>query len=308
MINEIREALLGQRGIDSFQRIAGDYPLPFYVGLDSSARYALFCITGNAPTVSVVSSTIISAFVGRRQDGTYGITFSLADAAYFDHFLYFCSDLVSYSSRLVDSVQAANQICNRYTQWQKAFARAGQELLSPAEIKGLLGELCFLHAKMIPLYGEQIALSSWCGPEMADRDFECPDTWYEVKSTVSGYGSVKISSIEQLDTPRDGHLVVVYLDKTSHQDGERITLNSFFHLLRNSFSSVELQEQFEAILLTFGYYERPEYDNFNYKYQGMEIYSIDASFPCVRRNSIPVAVQNLKYELSLSAIAGFREE
>lgn len=306
-MEKLKQRFLEMHGLDNYQRVDPDHPVPLYLGLDGNARYSLFCITETLPSKGVNSSRIITVFIGKRFDGNYGITFSLADQAFLDHFICFCSDIIRASRSIRDPKKTADFMCSRYVQWQKAFSRNNNGLLSPAEIKGLIGEMCFLQSRMIPQYGEAVALSSWCGPEMSDRDFECGDTWFEVKSTVSGSAAVSISSAEQLDTDRTGHLAVVFLDKTSPADTSALTLNRMYHVLRNSLSSELLAQKLDTILLTFGYYENQVYDSFCFHYSGMSLYRVDPGFPCLRKKDLPIAVQNVKYDLSLAAIQEYKE-
>lgn len=306
-MEKLKQRFLEMHGLDNYQRVDPDHPVPLYLGLDGNARYSLFCITETLPSKGVNSSRIITVFIGKRFDGNYGITFSLADQAFLDHFICFCTDIIRASRSVRDPKKTADFMCSRYVQWQKAFSRNNNGLLSPAEIKGLIGEMCFLQSRMIPQYGETVALSSWCGPEMSDRDFECGNTWFEVKSTVSGSAAVSISSAEQLDTDRIGHLAVVFLDKTSPADTSALTLNRMYHVLRNSLSSELLAQKLDTILLTFGYYENQVYDNFCFHYSGMTLYRVDSEFPCVRKKDLPIAVQNVKYDLSLAAIQEYKE-
>lgn len=307
-MDNLKQRFLEMHGIDNYQRVDSTHPIPLYIGLDSTAQHSLFCVTQTLPSKAPISSRIISVFVGKRQDGTYGITFSLADQAYLDHFICFCADMIRSSSAIKDLNKAADFLCSRYVQWQKAFAKNNTGLLSPSEIKGLIGEMCFLQSKMIAQYGEAVALDSWCGPEMSDRDFECNNTWYEVKSTVSGSPTVTISSIEQLDTDRVGHLAVIILDKTSPTDTGAITLNKMYHLLRNSLSSEMLRQKLDTILLSFGYFENEAYDNYCFHYNGQSLYTVDSTFPCARKKDLPIAVQNVRYDLSLAAIETFKED
>lgn len=303
----LKNRFLEMHGMDSYQRVDSEHPVPLFIGLDSTARYSLFCITETLPSKSVISSRIITVFIGCRQDGTYGITFSLADPAFIDHFVCFCSDMIFSSRYLKNPDKTADFLCSRYEQWQKAFSKGNNGLLSFSEIKGILGEMCFLQSVVIPQYGEADALSSWCGPEMSDRDFECHDTWYEVKSTVSGSPTVTISSTEQLDCDRTGHLAVILLDKTSPSDSSALTLNKMYHTLRNSLSSELLAQKLDTVLLRFGYYENEAYENYCFHYSGMSMYLVDSSFPCARKKDLPIAVQNMKYELSLAAVEEFKE-
>ena len=153
-MENLKQRFLEMHGIDNYQRVDSTHPIPLYIGLDSTAQYSLFCVTETLPTKAPVSSRIISVFVGKRQDGTYGITFSLADQTYLDHFICFCVDMIRASRSIKDQHKSADFICSRYVQWQKAFAKNNNGLLSPSEIKGLIGEMSFLQSNMIPKYGE----------------------------------------------------------------------------------------------------------------------------------------------------------
>lgn len=307
-MESLKQRFLDMHGLDSYQRVDSNHPVDLFIGLDHTARYSLFCITKTYPSKALSSSRIIAVFVGKRKDGTFGITFSLTDQTYLEHFVCFCADMIRSSREVKNSAKTADFIYSRYIQWQKAFARNNNGLLSPSEIKGLIGEMYFLQAYMIPKFGEDIALSSWCGPEMSDRDFECGDTWYEVKSTVSGSPTVVISSVEQLDTDRTGHLAVVILDKTSATDTSALTLNKMYHLLRSNLSSELLSLKLDAVLLSLGYYEHEAYDNFYFHYNGTTMYLVDTTFPCIRKTALPYAAQNVRYDLSLSAIQAYKED
>ena len=216
--------------------------------------------------------------------------------------------MISYSRNVQKTEKAADCICGRYIQWQKAFIRTEGKLLSFEQIKGLIGELCFLKMEMMPKYGSQKAVESWSGIESTDQDFLCDDTWYEVKSTVSGSRTVKISSVEQLDTETEGYLVVVTLDKTSEADTSKLTLNNMVELVIDSIPERVLQEKLLSRLLTYGYYFDKAYDRIGFRYNGMSRYKVDQTFPCLRKNQIPVSVQNAKYELALAAIEAFKED
>lgn len=305
-MDELKQILLSIAGIDKYQRVGIPHPLAWYIGRDTNARYSLFCITKTEPT-AVSSSKMMSVYIGQRRDGNYGITFSLNNNEYLDLFLHFCFDMIEFTRNIKDSNQAADHVCGRYIQWQKAFKKNNGELLSFEEIKGLLGELCFLKMKMIPEYGIDYALASWTGTEKTDQDFSCGNTWYEVKATVSGASTVKISSVEQLDTENTGHLVVVTLDKTSEADMSRLTLNSMYDMVLSSIPTIVQQESFKNRMLAYGYYLNKAYDKIGFRYNGMSFYRVDSRFPCLRKADIPASVKNAKYELSLPAINEFKE-
>ena len=306
-MENIKEILINLRENDKYQRVDVTNPVAWYVGLDEYSRYSLFVITETQP-LALVSTKIMNLFIGSRRDGKYGITFSLIEKKSIDLFIHFCEDMISYTRNIKKVENAADSICSRYIQWQKAFIRTECKLLSYEQIKGLIGELCFLKMEMIPRYGAQKAVESWSGIESTDQDFLCDDTWYEVKSTVSGSSSVKISSVEQLDTEMDGHLIVVTLDKTSEADTSKITLNNMVDLVVESIPEKVLQERLMSRLLAYGYYFDKAYDHTGFRYNGMSKYKVDQTFACLRKKQIPISVQNAKYDLVLAAIEPFKED
>lgn len=306
-MNQIKDIFRELRECDQYQRVDIENPVAWYVGLDGNNRYSLFVITKTQPKY-MSSTKVLNVFVGSRKDGDYGITFSLLEKKNLEIFAHFCEDMVSYTRNIMNNSNAADYIVSRYLLWQKAFIKTEGKILSYEEIKGLIGELYFLKMKMMPQYGPEKAVESWVGIEATDQDFLCDDTWYEVKSTVSGSGTVKISSVEQLDASTDGHLVVVTLDKTSEADSSRITLNNMVELVIESIPEKVLQDRLMNRLLTYGYYYDKAYDGVGFKYNGMEQYVVNDKFPCLRKTQIPASVQNAKYELSLAAISSFKEE
>ena len=277
-MEELKDRFLELKDTDKYQRIVSSHPIAWYIGLDGRNRYSLFVITKTQPK-NISSTKLMSVFVGERKDGNYGITFSLLEKRNLDLFTHFCEDMVTYTKYIVKAEAAADSICSRYIQWQKAFMKTEGKLLSYEQIKGLIGELCFLKMKMMPQYGPEKAVESWSGIESTDQDFACDGTWYEVK-----------------------------LDKTSEADTSKLTLNSMVKLVMESIPSKVCQDNLRNRLLAYGYYFDKAYDKFGFKYNGMTTYKVDSEFPCLRKKSIPASVQNVKYELSLAAIDTFKEE
>ena len=306
-MEKVKQIFLDSKGVDNYQRIDPSHPVAWYAGLDTTGCYSLFCITVNKPH-NLMSTQIIQVFVGKRQAGDYGITFSLKEKAYLNVFLHFCEDIIESTRRIKDLNKVADIVCGRYIQWQKAFRKYRGELLGFEAIKGLIGELVFLRFKMIPKYGPEKALHGWTGIDYTDRDFTYDDTWYEVKTTVSGGTSVKISSVEQLDVDTEGRLAVVFLDKTSREDSLRVTVNSIVTAITNELDSLVLQEEFRSRLLDFGYYPDEAYDDICFSCHGISMYKVTEQFPCIRKGMIPSAVTVVEYKIALSAIDCFREE
>ncbi len=293
-------------GADSYQRIDSNSIIKWYLGKDNRLRYSLFGIVSTEPK-NFMPTQVIDVYVGLRKDGRYGITFSLTDESALDLFVHFCEDMVYGSEKVRNEEKATGYILGRFLLWQKIFSRKNGGFLSFEEIKGLIGEIVFLKDYLLPQYDESLALGSWSGTEMTDQDFSINDTWYEVKTTVSGSSSVKISSVEQLDCNNIGHLAVVTLDKTSESDSARITLNSAYTLLCESLELEENVEKFKYRMLTYGYVFDKYYDKYGFRLKVIDLYKVDENFPCIRAKNIPSSASNVKYELNLSSIQTYKE-
>lgn len=89
------------------------------------------------------------------------------------------------------------------------------KLLSENEVLGLIGELLFLKDFAFKVYGVSTGLNGWSGPEPTHKDFSFENNWYEIKTINSYKNSVSISSLEQLDSEFDGHLIVYTMEKMS---------------------------------------------------------------------------------------------
>lgn len=190
------------------------------------------------------------------------------------------------------------------------LANSRGDLLSASEIKGLLGELYFLKTYLAPIYGIEKATTSWTGPRLLPQDFIIDDTWYEVKTISSSRDSVKISSIEQLDSNSNGKLVVVYSDKTSLTNEKALNLNKLYFQLMEEITDDTVKSEFSMMLLRFGYYPRHEYETANNTYEVKQVhqYLVTASFPCLRRSEIPESIGEANYTILLPTIFPFREE
>ena len=84
---------------------------------------------------------------------------------------------------------------------------------------GILCELTVLKELVGPKDGEKTAIQAWGGPDMQSKDFTLNDTWYEVKTIGANADSIHISSLAQLSSNIDGHLVVVRAESVSPEYG-----------------------------------------------------------------------------------------
>lgn len=307
MKGDSKNAIISIAGIDSFRRVSNLHPLDLYIGKDISARPTLLLLSDIEPS-HIFSSKLIGIHIGKRADDRWALSFSLNDSKFEDIFYHFCDDIVEASADFSDQDKGTLFICERYVKWQELLKKNSSGLLGFSEIKGLLGELTFLKNVLFKKYTPKEALLSWIGPSRADQDFVCPKYWYEVKAAVSGAESVHISSVEQLDTEMPGELVVVYLDKTSRSDPNKITLNTLIDEITEKLPSAEERRILRDILIDQGYIRKDEYDEYVFKYNGYTRYTVTDKFPALRRKDLPKAVISAKYIISLASISDYIKE
>lgn len=294
--------------LDTYQRVNSTHLLDLYVGIDDTARWTLLLIS-EYPPLKVASSRMILVKSGTRADKKWSLSFSLIDDSYKDMFVLFCEDIVFSSACIANKEKATRFVGKRYKEWREMLANTRGNLLSPEEIKGLLGEMYFLKEFLCVQYGAEKAALSWTGPKHLPQDYIIDDTWYEIKTVSSSRTEIGISSIEQLDCVKPGELVVIRADKTSMTNYDAVNLNVLYKELLAMLPDDASKEQFSTMLLRYGYYPRPEYENEEYIFEIKAVvrYAVSSEFPCIRRTNLPGSITEAKYSLELSAIGSYRK-
>ena len=148
------------------------------------------------------------------------------------------------------------------------------------------------------------SLAGWAGPDGADQDFFYDDGWHEVKAVGAGAAAVSISSVEQLDYPMEGELVVFRIDACVPQHNNAVTLYQMVSALEKM--TVSIPGAAETLLLKLaavGYVHREEYDQQHFFVSAQQRYAVTESFPRMRRAGLPREVINISYQLDLPSLA-----
>ena len=178
--------------------------------------------------------------------------------------------------------------------------------MTESEMMGLIGELLFLKDYMIQEKGIDVALDSWMGPEKTHKDFSDQKNWFEVKTISFGKESVRISSIEQLDSDVDGTLVVYELEKMS-PSYEGIKLNQLVNNIMALLTNTSQREIFMAKLQLFNFDFSNEHDALVFVLRNRSMYKVDTeNFPRLHRIMLPTAISRVQYELLLSEIEPYK--
>ena len=294
---------------ETYHRVDGTHPLNLYIGLDEKSRWSLLLISDTEPP-TLESSKMISAQKRRRPDSKWALSLSLVDDAYKEMFLLFCGDIIDSSRVILDRKKAVKFIARRYKEWREMLASSRRDILSPNEIKGLLGEMYYLQNYLAPLYGIEKATLSWTGPRKLPQDFIVDETWYEIKTILSSGTEISISSIEQLDCSNPGELAVIHADKTSVTNGQAVNLNQIYHQILMQIQDDMVKAEFSSMLLQYGYFPREEYESAEYTFEIKDVlrYAVTSAFPCLRRNGLPSSILKAEYSISLPSISAFRKE
>ena len=285
-----------------FSRVDTDHILELHIGLDDKGRKAIELRASFTPR-KVTGTSAIEVNQYKRADYNT-IRFSLCDDDISGLFYKFCDDLIEQTRSVKDKSEGYTAIVSRFFQWKKMFVSSKNNFLTEPEIMGLIGEILVMRGHLASRIGLVEALASWSGQELTHKDFSFGDTWIEAKSISRGAQSVKISSLEQLDSDNEGELAVYSLEKMSTAYNG-ITLNKLILETRNMFQDGEERDAFMAKVALQGYEYNNYYDDFVYEINSFKRYRVCAEFPKLTPRDLPTAIRKAMYEISLVEIGAF---
>jgi hypothetical protein len=298
------QSLLEEGGNESFNRYDAEHPFDVYLGRDSKGRKSLALVM-DAKRERIISSKTIDVQFYKREDNKLMLCFSLEDDELKGIFYKFCEDIIE-STRLHQKENSFVPAIDRWNTWVQFFSKSTLPL-SENEILGLIGEIYFLQNVMIKAYGQDVALESYIGTDLAHKDFEVKNTWYEVKSIHNGVRAVKISSIEQLDSDIDGKLIVLTFDQGTPSYEGNITLNKLIAGFRSGLDR-KWQLLFDQKMRKARYIEDERYDDYNHIFVGLDAYSVSSSFPKLTKAGLPHGISKASYEIDISSIQEFKDQ
>ena len=285
-----------------YSRVDTDHILELYVGLDEKGRKSIELRSEFIPR-KVRGTTAIE--VNQYDNQKYKtIRFSLTDEEISGLFYTFCDDLVEQTRDLENEKDGYNAIVVRFHQWKKMFVSSKKDFLNENQIMGLIGELLFLKEQLIHRIGDHEALRSWSGQELTHKDFSYNNTWTEVKTIRRNAESVKISSLEQLDSETDGELTVYALEKMS-SEYNGINLNKLVIETRNIFTDSDDRDLFMSKVTLQGYEYHNYYDDFVYEKIYRKNYRVTDDFPKLTHENVPESVVRATYDIQLNEISAF---
>lgn len=285
-----------------FSRIDDEHILDLHIGLDEKERKSIELRSMFKPVKVTGTSAIDVTQYTKPEYNT--IRFSLKDDDMSGLFYKFCEDIIEQTKDLKNEKDGYKAITTRFFQWKKMFVLSKNTFLTEPEIMGMIGEILFLREPLADEIGLSEALKSWSGQELTHKDFSCSDKWYEVKTISRGNTTVRISSLEQLDSDKNGELIVYSLEKMSPAYNG-ISLNKLILETRQMFLSADDADTFLAKVAMQGYEYNNYYDEFVFEVSGLTRYKVTDQFPKLTHANVPKEITKANYDLALAEIMSF---
>jgi hypothetical protein len=290
------------------------HPLRLFWGVDAKNRYlfAYDAAINELPQKKSLPSLFgLEVYVASQ--GTRGkLVLVLQNNANWELFYALCSDLVRATATITDESTASLVLIRRLQRWQELLKRTRPGVLTPDQIKGLMGELLFLRNPLAIVFGYDMAVAAWRGPEDGPQDFAINETAVEVKCQSGGSKPmVRINSADQLSPqlPR-GYLVVYTLAGQGPDELGFLSLNSLVSAIREDLSatSTATRERFEDLLYMAGYLPCEEYDDHRFLVVSVKSYQLTDGFPRIVSSSLPAGIEFVSYSIRLEACASFQSK
>jgi hypothetical protein len=217
-------------------------------------------------------------------------------------------DLADCASQAGTRMEAVDALIRRLTRWQRFLERAGSELLSVEERRGLFGELTVLCRLLdgCSLPGSAV-VSGWHGPLHANHDFEYANCSIEVKtSSAKQEQRLRISSERQLDWSQAGRLLLAHVSVAEDTE-EGTSLPSLVSAVRSRLEAAQAADQFDDLLLRTGYLRQDEdaYSHPMYLVRKCEAFHVRDGFPCILESDLRAGVGDVTYSIGTGSCSAF---
>lgn len=95
---------------------------------------------------------------------------------------------------------------------------------------------------------------------------------------------------------------IVRLEKTNKENANAINLNMLVEKIKNRITYNDILKKYIEKLANLNYFVNDYYDEKCFTIENIEEYLVNSEFPCIRRNSVSMAVNSVQYELKISML------
>lgn len=301
-----RQIATQERGTQ--KRIELSAVLGIYVGFNRDGNIRLSFLS-SLPSSKFESTKLLKVIQSVEKKNSFWISFELLDANANDEFFTFCENMIDAVVDADNEQMALSKLKRRYLTWRSLFQRNNAKTLSREILQGIYGELYYLSNCLIPTYGAETAISSWCGPDAYVKDFTIENTWFEIKTIGSTVDRIHVSSVSQLDSDVNGHLIVIRVEAVSPEyKDENCKLSSIVASILQTIEDDTIEDIFTQKLNSLGIdvLSCSSYNGF--KVISLDSYLVDATFPRISRKDIAYEeIIGIQYDLSLASIQKHKE-
>jgi hypothetical protein len=304
-IEKVWESLRLEGNFGGSRLVDPEHPLALYGTVDSDDRPALLLVTSVAPPPQP-ELDVVRLSSAPRSDGKVAVVIRLVAPSLEGPFAHICEDLID-SSWDVPDPEASAFLVARLARWRRLLR--GKHQISHSELRGLIGELVVVRDSM-DRWPPGLVVDSWLGPLDSAQDLILPTCRIETKAVMPDARAVRISSADQLDHEPDLLLAVVTL-VTLGSSEEGLTLDGFIQVVRDKLeTSGETQANvvLDSRLFATGYLLDGSLEGFRFRVDDVAYYRSGAGFPAIPRQWLPAGVIEIRYDISLSALANYRTE
>ncbi len=285
------------------RRVDESHPFDLFAWIGSTGEPGLLLLTTKKPAVPrQYNAVVISRSL--RPDDKWVLLIQLRRHELRPLFAALCDDLIESSRKLPDKATPSEFLMQRMERWKRLMATAN--LLSPEELRGLMGELFLLADVAIPKWGPEVAISGWQGPLEAPQDFILPGLNMEVKTVFPGATRIHVSSLEQLETLGTRLvLAIIVLSPALEKSQESTTPAGLVNRIRSMLRTDEALSDFQMRLAAVGYADRDEYEQTVVCLQKIRFFEVSDSFPRIRKPSVPAGIESVAYNVDLTFCSQF---
>lgn len=233
----------------------------------------------------------------------------LHDSENRDVFLALCRDVIESSAKETLVAAATASVFRRLSRWHALLSRGRSVHMGPQEIRGFIGELCFLET-LADSIGHPAALQAWVAPDDHPQDFAVSTSIIEVKTRLSGSRpQVQISSLEQLESAHlPLNLLVFELAPSTAEYA--FSLNDMAARMVAQYQplGIAMQEAAETALAARGYVRKDDYGVDTYEVAGVRGFRVGPEFPRLTRTAVDARIREATYVLDLTSLARFETD
>lgn len=290
-------AVSAQRPV--FRRVDERHPLELYAGLDGEGNSVLLLVTGTEPK-NIPTYGTLEITSSLRADGNWALLFRVLKTDLDANFAALCQDLIDASRDC--AIDPADFLFRRLARWRRLMELAKDHILAENELRGLLGELLFLRDTALPRFGSAAAVAGWVGPLAAPQDFTIGGRAVEIKVRSPGSHTVRISSLDQLDSKGDPLLLVVLTLSPAAPDApDAFTPWDLVEALRHDLEpNPATRAEFDLRLKEAGFEEHQEYKGVWYQQSDMRCYAVSEGFPRLIESIVPAGISGASYDIDLN--------